>query len=240
MTRFDLHIHTALSACAENIMSPGQILSRAKDAGLDMMAITDHNASANVSVSIRFGENLGIKVIPGIEVTALEEVHFLGLFEKLEELEDFQKLVDSALPPGKNIAEISGHQLVFDSGDEIIDVDENIRNIGLSLSSDRIISEIKKRNGYVIPAHIHKRIYSLVSQLGFIDPDAGFDALEIAAPLWLREGFKIGQRIEGYPVISGSDSHFLESVGRFHMEIPETADSLKGLMDLIKSGSSGH
>jgi hypothetical protein len=235
MTRFDLHIHTALSACAENIMSPGQILSKAKDAGLTMIAITDHNASANVSISIQFGEKLGIRVVPGIEVTALEEVHFLGLFEHFEELEDFQKLVDSALQPGENIAEISGHQLVFDSDDEIIDVDENIRNIGLSLSSDRIISEIKKRNGYVIPAHIHKRIYSIVSQLGFIDPNAGFDAVEIAAPMWIREGYKLGQRIEGYPVISGSDSHFLESVGRFHMEIPETTDNLKELMDIIKS-----
>lgn len=235
MTRFDLHIHTALSACAENIMSPCQILSKAKNAGLDMVAITDHNASANVSVSIQAGYRLGIRVIPGIEVTALEEVHFLGLFESLDQLEDFQKLVDSALPPGKNIAEISGHQLVFDSEDEIIDIDENIRNIGLSLTSDRIISEIKKRKGYVIPAHIHKRIYSIISQLGFIDPNAGFDALEISAPLWIRDGYKIGQRIEGYPVISGSDSHFLESVGRFQMEIPETADTLKDLMNIIKS-----
>ena len=235
MTRFDLHIHTALSACAENIMSPGQILSKAKNAGLDIIAITDHNASANVSVSIAFGEKLGVKVIPGIELTTLEEVHILGLFENPEELEDFQRLVDSALPPGKNIAEISGHQLLFDSEDEIVDIDDNIRNIGLSLSSDRLISEIKKRNGYVIPAHIHKRIYSLVSQLGFIDPNAGFDAVEIAAPMWLRDNFRIGQRIEGYPVISGSDSHFLESVGRFHMEIPETADNLKALMDFIKT-----
>ena len=235
MTRFDLHIHTALSACAENIMSPGQILARAKEAGLDMIAITDHNASANVSVSIQFGKKLGIKVVPGIEITSLEEVHILGLFENLDELEDFQKLVDSALPPGINIVEISGHQLVFDSGDEIMDTDENIRNIGVSLPSGRIISEIKKRNGYVIPAHVHKRIYSLISQLGFIAPNAGFDALEIAAPMWIRDGFKIGQRIEGYPVISGSDSHFLESVGRFHMEIPETTDNLKELMDIIKN-----
>jgi predicted metal-dependent phosphoesterase TrpH len=234
MTRFDLHIHTALSACAENIMSPGRILSKAKEAGLDMMAITDHNASANIRAAIHFGEELGIKVLPGIEVTALEEVHILGLFENPDELEDFQKLVDSALPSGKNIAEISGHQLIFDSSDEIIDVDENIRNIGLSLTSDRIISEIKKRNGYVIPAHIYKRIYSLISQLGFIDPAAGFDAVEIAAPMWIRDGFNIGQRIEGYPVISGSDSHFLESVGRFHMVIPETTDNLKDLMYLIK------
>ena len=119
MTRFDLHIHTALSACAENIMSPGQILARAKEAGLDMIAITDHNASANVSVSIQFGKKLGIKVVPGIEITSLEEVHILGLFENLDELEDFQKLVDSALPPGINIVEISGHQLVFDSGNHL-------------------------------------------------------------------------------------------------------------------------
>ena len=46
-TRFDLHLHSALSACAENTMSPRQIVARAVESNLDMIAVTDHNASAH-------------------------------------------------------------------------------------------------------------------------------------------------------------------------------------------------
>ncbi|HBC86249.1 MAG TPA: hypothetical protein DCZ94_04770 [Lentisphaeria bacterium] len=235
MTRFDLHIHTALSACAENVMSPRLIVNLAKKAGLGMIAITDHNASGNVEVAINAGRQAGIKVVPGIEVSSLEEVHVLGLFEDPAQLEDFQKVVDNAIIPGENVPDVFGYQLLFDGTDEISDFDEKIRNIGLSMPLDKVVSEIKKRNGFAVPAHIYKKRYSIISQLEFIDPSAGFDALEIQSPMWIHDGYQLGKKVEGYPVISGSDSHFLESVGRFYMEIPETTDNLKELFEIISS-----
>jgi hypothetical protein len=66
MTRFDLHIHSALSACAEMIMSPRQILLRARAAGLTVVTLTDHNASAHVALARRLGRDNGILVIPGM------------------------------------------------------------------------------------------------------------------------------------------------------------------------------
>ncbi len=234
MTRFDLHIHTALSACAENVMSPKLIVSLAKKAGLGMIAITDHNASANVEAVILAGKDAGIKVVPGIEVSCLEEVHVLGLFEEIDQLADFQKIIDNALAPGENVPDVFGYQLVFDSADEIIDIDDKIRDIGVTIPLDKVISEIKKHGGFAVPAHIYKKCYSLTSQLGFIEPNAGYDALEVQSPMWVREGYRLGMKIEGYPAISGSDSHFLESVGRFYMEIPETTDNLKELFEIIR------
>jgi predicted metal-dependent phosphoesterase TrpH len=233
MTRFDLHIHTALSPCAENVMSPRQIITRAKAAGLDIIAITDHNASANVETTIAAGRESGIRVIPGIEVSSLEEVHVLGYFETFDALADFQAMVDKGIPEGENISDVSGYQLVFDSNDEISDIDEKIRNIGINIPLDKIVAEIQKRNGLAVPAHVFKKRYSIISQLGFIDLDAGYDALEVQSPMWIHDGYKLGRKIEGYPAISGSDSHFLESVGRFHMEIPETTDNLKELFKII-------
>ncbi|HCE42648.1 MAG TPA: hypothetical protein DET40_03780 [Lentisphaeria bacterium] len=233
MTRFDLHIHTALSACAENVMSPRQIIAHAKTSGLGMIAITDHNASANVETTIAAGREAGIRVIPGIEVSTLEEVHLLGYFETSADLADFQELVDKAIPEGENISDVSGYQLLFDGTDEISDIDEKIRNIGISIPLDKVVSEIHKRNGFAVPAHVFKKRYSIISQLGFIDIDAGYDALEVQSPMWIHDGFKLGRKIEGYPAISGSDSHFLESVGRFYMEIPETTGNLKELFEII-------
>lgn len=233
MTRFDLHIHTALSACAEDLMSPQRIIARAKEAALDIIAITDHNASANVETVIAAGEALGIKVVPGIEVSTLEEVHVLGLFETLDQLLDFQKIVDNALAPGENLPDISGYQLIYDNSGEISDIDDRIRNIGISIPLEKIIPEIQSRNGFAVPAHVFKKRYSIISQLGFIDSNAGYDAVEIQSPMWIHDGYRLGMKSEGYPVISGSDSHFLESVGRFFLEIPETTDNLKELFKII-------
>ena len=44
----DLHIHTVLSPCGDLEMSPTNILARAKELGLDMIAISDHNTTRQV------------------------------------------------------------------------------------------------------------------------------------------------------------------------------------------------
>ncbi len=81
MTSFDFHIHSGLSACAEKTMSPRQILLQASKAGLDLISITDHNSSANVKTAMDLASEIGITVVPGIEVSSVEEVHIIALFE---------------------------------------------------------------------------------------------------------------------------------------------------------------
>ena len=45
--KFDLHIHSCLSPCANLEMSPGEIVARAKAAGMDGIALTDHQSARN-------------------------------------------------------------------------------------------------------------------------------------------------------------------------------------------------
>ena len=54
--RYDLHIHSALSPCAEKDMTPVTIVGLAKANGLDFVAVSDHNSIKNVEVAIRAGE----------------------------------------------------------------------------------------------------------------------------------------------------------------------------------------
>jgi len=75
MIRFDWHVHSALSGCAENTMSPRRILERARAARLDSLAITDHNASAHAALCFRLAAEYGITLVPGVEVSSREEVH---------------------------------------------------------------------------------------------------------------------------------------------------------------------
>jgi predicted metal-dependent phosphoesterase TrpH len=231
MTRFDLHIHSALSACAEMIMSPRQILLRARAAGLTVLTLADHNASAHVPLAQRLGRDNGILVIPGMEVASREEVHLLVYFADMTALAEFQELVDRNLPEEANSPEMFGYQLLYDDQDEIVGCDERLRQVGTGLGLEEIITTVHGLGGAVVPAHIHRKRFSLMSQLGFVDSTAAFDAVEIARPAWVKGGYRLGQRVEGFPALSGSDAHYLEDVGRLRMELERSVD---GIHDLIQ------
>ena len=58
--RYDLHIHSALSPCAEEEMTPVTIVGQAALSGLDFVAIADHNAIGHVPLALRAGEEFGV------------------------------------------------------------------------------------------------------------------------------------------------------------------------------------
>jgi len=234
MTRFDLHIHSALSACAENTLSPRRIVDRACQAGITLLALTDHNASANVPPALEAGRRHGVGVIPGIEVTTREEAHVLVLFDDLDTLTDWQAVVDAALPAVPNRVEFFGPQIVYDAADEIVGVDERLRQVGIEMGIDAITEAVHERGGVVIPAHVFRRRHSLTSQLGFIDPTAAYDAVEVTPREWRQQAHQLGRLVSGFPVVAGSDSHFLEDVGHWWLEVVEDVTTARGLMSAIR------
>jgi len=76
----DLHIHTALSPCAEEEMTPPAVLAQAAANGLQMIAITDHNTAMNTVSFCEAAAGGAIFVVPGMEVQTREEVHMVCLF----------------------------------------------------------------------------------------------------------------------------------------------------------------
>ena len=96
--RADLHVHTVLSPCAEVEMIPPLIVQKALEKNIDLIAITDHNTSANVGAVQKAAQGTGLTVLPGMEIQSREDVHLLTLFETLEALAAWQKEVDASLP----------------------------------------------------------------------------------------------------------------------------------------------
>lgn len=77
----DFHLHTTAS---DGKLSPEEIVTNSKKAGLDIIAITDHDTISGIDSALCQGEKVNIKVIPGIELSTLynnKSVHILGYFK---------------------------------------------------------------------------------------------------------------------------------------------------------------
>lgn len=129
---YDLHIHSALSPCADNDMTPVNIGAMSSAKGLQIIAVADHNAIANVAAAREVGEALDVIVVPAVELQTQEDVHILCLFETFENLQSF--FDEISFKDLKNREEIFGEQLIVSSDDEVIGREERLLLAGANLS----------------------------------------------------------------------------------------------------------
>ncbi len=209
----DLHIHTALSPCADDSATPPNIVASAIENGMQMIAVTDHNSAENVEAVVKCGKLHGLKVIPGMEVASCEEVHLVCLLRSVEDALDLQRTVYAALPAERNQPEFFGRQLV-------IDVEGNTKGecmrllMGAAdLSLDAIIREVHRLGGLVIAAHVDRPSFSVIANLGMVPQDARFDAVEISASLRRGDAVAKFPFIDRFPIVTGSDAHLPRDIG---------------------------
>ncbi len=208
----DLHLHTALSPCAEAEMTPQSIIKAAATKGISLIGITDHNSAANVSALLEASRSSPVTVLPGIEVQTKEEVHLLCLFYTLAEVLRWQEIVYRHLPPELNKEKLFGPQLLLDSNDRVIGKLEKLLLTSTSFAVEEVVKGVKKIGGLCIPAHIDRPTYSLISNLGFVPPDLEIAALELsfnAHPATFRDNHPDTGRLS---FIMSSDAHWLEAI----------------------------
>lgn len=152
----DLHVHTLLSPCAEVEMTPHHIVMRAAEYGIGAVAITDHNASANVPAALEAAQRYGVKVFPGMEVESSEEAHIVALFDTLEQLQRWQLLVDEHMNGMLNDADRFGAQYVVDAEDEFVREEQRLLHAPLSLTAAQVVQQVDALGGLTIAAHIDR------------------------------------------------------------------------------------
>lgn len=204
--RADLHLHTCLSPCGDNQMQAVAIIEHAKKAGLDMIGICDHNSAENVSAMMKAGKRQGLAVIPGVEVTSREEVHILGLFNTEQDLMSLQDIIYENLP-GQNDEGAFGPQLIMDEYGIVVGQNSRLLIGATILTLEQIIDAIHQFAGLAIASHVDRERFSLIGQLGFIPKGLKLDAVEVSIPSSVRQEYD-------YPVVTFSDAHFLEDIGR--------------------------
>jgi len=211
--RCDLHIHTCLSPCADLDMYPRALIEKSISEKLDVIAVCDHNASENVEYLLRLAKGKPITVLPGMEVSSLEEVHVLALFDDLSNLIKLQATVYDHLP-GKNREDIFGPQVIVNDRDEVEGMNERLLIGATDLPINHIINEIHALGGLAVASHIDRPSYSILSQLGFIDPQTPFDALEISAATGIKQARRQYPELSAHAFIKSSDAHSIRDIGR--------------------------
>ncbi len=215
---YDLHLHSALSPCGDEDMTPNNIVNMALLKGLDIIALSDHNSAGNLrAVAKAAGSRL--LVIPAIEVESAEEVHIVCYFPSVDRAEQFSEELKAQLPPIENRPDIFGRQLYLNEQDEVTGEEHQLLVCASGLSIEQVFSLTANYGGASVPAHIDRSSSSILSNLGFIPPDLPVSALEITA----KGRAELEQKYAGFRILTNSDAHYLEDIAEpeFSLDLEE-------------------
>jgi hypothetical protein len=193
-------------------MIPPLIVEQALQRGIDWIAITDHNATANIQAVQQAAAGSALVVFPGMEVQTAEDVHVLCIFDSLEQITAWQDIVDQALPGFPNSPEYFGEQFIVDSTGDFLARDPRLLLTSTSLTLSQVYQEVSRLDGLFIPAHVDRQAFGLLATLGFVPADIKVDALEISLRISLQAALEKHPQLSSYPLIHGSDAHLLEDL----------------------------
>lgn len=230
---YDFHIHSCLSPCGDNDMTPYNLVNMAKILGLDIIALTDHNSCQNCPAAVEIGKKIGLTVIPGMELCTSEEVHVVCLFSELENALSFSDYVLSTVPPVKNRSEIFGDQLITDSEDNVIGSQELLLTTASGISINNVVATVSGYGGVCYPAHIDRNSYSVISNLGMITEDMNFSAVEMTDKADRNKYFSDYPILKTARIFTDSDAHYLENMKEYAHQIDVKDCSAKSVVEYI-------
>jgi 3',5'-nucleoside bisphosphate phosphatase len=203
-------------------MIPPLIVAEALSKEINLIAITDHNATANISAVQKAALGTELVVLPGVELQTREEVHSLCLFDSLDQALEFQVWIDGKLPGTKNNADFFGEQFVVDETGDFIRREDRLLLNSVAASLNEAFEQVSKLKGLFIPAHINRQAFGLLANLGMVPSEIPFEALEISRHIQPDAAAALYPQIKKYPLIQNGDVHFLDDfLGAVMLEIEE-------------------
>ena len=228
MIKTDLHIHSCLSPCADSAMTPRELVAAAREAGLGLIALTDHNSTRNCHAAAAEAAAAGIGFIPGLEVTTSEEIHCVCLFPDVGKAAAFSRWLDS-LRPSRSIK-----PAIFRKGPGMVAAprrfdEQELLFAARNISLEELPRAVRMYGGLLWPAHVDKPANSLYSILGCWPEGIEVDAVELYGerpprdvPASLRQ-------------LRCSDAHRLWDIKKFGgFDLPLTSPDFTGLERYLK------
>lgn len=228
--KFDLHIHSCLSPCANLEMSPSEIVARAVEAGMGGIALTDHQSARNTPAIAECARRAGLACLFGLEVCTAEEVHTIALFDTTEQALAMTDWVYEAMPKRVNDPDTFGDQPVVTWDDDIVEMEWRILAMACRRTIPEVSAKCRELGGLYIAAHIDRTAFSIYSQLGSLPEGDIFDAVELSRTadetLWAPKAC-------GLALTRSSDAHNLDDVARVWTEAEMPEFSVKALRDVF-------
>lgn len=229
----DLHIHSCLSPCGDNDMTPCNIVNMAKLLGYDMIALTDHNSCLNCEATLDAGKKAGLTVVPGMELCTAEEIHCVCLFADLKKANEFSSYIRTTMPDIDNKPEIYGEQRIMNPDDTLKGYEKRLLHLASSVSVDELASLVKQYGGACFPAHLDRNSYSLLSVMGFIYPELNFTTVEFTPNADVGSFFESNPLLREMKIVRNSDAHYLENMIEPVQELDLPECSARALVNYI-------
>ncbi|MBR2459973.1 MAG: PHP domain-containing protein [Clostridia bacterium] len=235
--RCDLHIHSCLSPCGDDDMTPANIVGMAMLNGLQVIALTDHNTTKNCPAFFKLAKGYGLIPVAGVELTTNEDVHAVCLFRDLETAMEFGRFIEGRRVQIKNNPDIFGRQIIMDENDEKSGEEEFLLINAVNISLDEAHEEVARRGGVCFPAHIDRSSNGIIAMLGDFPPEPRFTAFELNDIASLEDCLSrfpiIGER--GLVHVASSDAHYLTDISEtgFGIELddePYSSDRVRNAL----------
>ncbi len=195
MSRLDLHLHTTHS---DGSCTPTEVVTMAHRAGVAALAITDHDIMTGLAEAVTAGQQYGIEVIPGVEISSLagnSELHILGYFLDGQDsaLDDRLKILrDSRHLRNPRIIErlqMLGIDITYDEVRTLAGTDSIGRpHIARVLMDKRIVASAKEAFDRFLaegkPAYVPRELPSPAEAIRWIKAARGLAVL--AHPTWVK------------------------------------------------------
>jgi hypothetical protein len=222
-------------------MTPPRIVERALAEGLAMIAVCDHNTTGNAAAVQMAAEQAaveaaveradakaaaartaatgapagdGLVVIAGMEVTSVEECHVVGLFPDAAAAAAAGDEVTGLLPAaGEGYAEFFGEQHLLAADGTRRGAEPAALATATPLDVGAVVALVHRHGGLAVAAHVDRRSFGVVGQLGVFPAEAGFDAVEVSRHV-TADSHKLAEYAAfGLPLLRSSDSHTLDTLG---------------------------
>ncbi len=233
---YDLHIHSCLSPCGDQDMTPCNIAGMAAVKGLDVIALTDHNSCRNTPAAVKAAEEYGLLCIPGMELTTAEEAHVVCLFPTVAQALEYDAYVYAHLQKIENREKIFGEQVLMDEHDEVIGRERCLLINATDISFEDVWDLVTDFGGVMFPAHLDKSTTSLISNLGFIPPGSRFKTAEVKDLSKLHQLKKNHPYLNDCRIISDSDAHYLWDIKEPDLTLPVEEVSAEAVVSLLREG----
>lgn len=226
MIRYDLHLHSALSPCSDDDMTPNNIVNMAILNDLDFIAISDHNSLVQQQ-SIKKVAQGKIKILYGVEIQSKEEVHILAYFYKESQIDSMQEYLDQYLMVRDLDVNYFGHQYIMNERDEIVGEEKRLLLNSIDRGIEEIEYKIHELGGFMVLAHVRDRSNGIITQLGFIPLTLKYDGIEVKDEIQRKEVMAMHPWIKARVIwLYQSDAHTLGDIAKNAKAVEESEISL--------------